>query len=367
VKKLYPFLFLILPFTAFAQKSVDLDKYRFRVQFRSLPAIKIDSSYRTFDVQVQTTKMMTPFMQDIEPDKSVRIEGWRKLSKNGHLSVDIKVGDLIPGDVAVKERVVTTKNSSGVITGTKTFYSQEVTYTFEAEAVITDYKGMHIIDEQLADRSYKHTYRSPEFTIKALAEGYFVLNSLAVTKDLFRENVINTMHSLSERLTTNFGYDEVTVNDFMWIIDTRKHPEYNNWKNAFQQMNEVLFAMTANKSIDGAKEQLKPVIGYFEKVRKIYSSNSRHDRKIRYATYFNLAVLYYYLDDPQSMMKEANGLALNDFDSKDAKGFETTATWLRNLFEQTNMNTRHFYIDVNAFKGPFDNANSTVSNKTFEY
>lgn len=367
MKKLYPFLFLIIPFTLVAQKSVDLDKFRFRVQFRSLPAMKIDSSYRTFDVQVETTRMMTPFMQDLEPDKSVRIEGWRKLSKSGHLSVNVKIGDLIPGDVAIKERVVTTKNNSGVITGTKTFYCQEVTYTFEAEADITDYKGMHIIDQQLADRSYKRIYRSPEFTIKTLAEGYFVLNSLAITKDLFRENVNNAMHSLSERLTTNFGYDEVTVNDYIWVVDSRKHPEYNNWHNAVQQMTDVLFSMTANKSIDGTREQMKPVIDYFEKIRKIYSSNSRHDRKIRYATYFNLAVLYYYLDDPQSMMKEANGLALNDFDSKDAKGFETTATWLRNIFEQTNIHTRHFYIDVNTFKGPYESSNATASSKTFEY
>lgn len=360
MKKLYPLL-LFIPFAATAQKSVDLDKFHFKVQYRSLPALRIDSTYRTYHVTVESTKMMTPFLQDLAPEKTVRIEGWRKLAQDGHLAVKIKLGDLLPGDVAVRERVVTTKSRTGVITGTKTFYYQEVTYTFEAEAAITDHKGIHIMDQQMASRNNKRVYRSPEFPIRHLAEGYFVLNSLAITKELYRENVNNAMHNLTERLTTNFGFDEVTASDFMWVIDSRKHPEYKSWRNAYQQINEVLFNMTANKSIEGAKDQLKAAIDYFEKIKKTYTSTNRHDRKIRYGSYYNLAVLYYYLDDPKAMAKEASGLILNDFDSKDGKAFENTANWLRNLFEQTNIYSRHFAIDINSFKGPNETVNATAS------
>jgi hypothetical protein len=118
--------------------------------------------------------------------------------------------------------------------------------------------------------------------------------------------------------------------------------------------------MNANTSIEGAREQLKPVIDYFEKIKRIYSSTSKHDRKMKYASYFNLAVLYYYLDDPQAMMKEAKGLELNDYDAKDARGFVQTATWLKNLFEQNNIYTRHFTINPSAFKGPYEKADVTA-------
>jgi hypothetical protein len=235
-----------------------------------------------------------------------------------------------------------------------------VVYTFDAAATITDYKGMHVMDQELASRGHKQAYRSPEFTFRHLAEGYFLLNSLTVTKDLYRNCVNRAMHYLNERITDNFGFNEVTANDFMWIIDSRKHREYTAHRQAFQQMNEILFSMNASSSIDGVREQLKPVIDYFEKIKKNYPSTSKHDRKIRYASYFNLAVLYYYLDDPQSMMKEANGLELNDFDAKDAKGFVQTATWLKNLFQQTNIYTRHFSIDPSAFKGPYEKNDVTV-------
>lgn len=360
MKKIYILTFCFLPLLSTAQKSVDLDRHRFKVQYRSLPAMRLDSTYRTYDVQVETTQLMQSLLHDISPENSVVLEGWRKLPQDGHITIKVKLGDLVPGSVSVKERVVTTKNGNGQVTGTKTFYYQEVVYTFAATANIYDYKGMHIIDQELADRNYKQVYRSPEFALRPMAEGYFLLNSLAVTKELYRNSINRAMHYLSERITDNFGFSEVTVNDYMWIIDSRKHPEYSAFRQVFRQMNEVLFNMDANTPIEGVREKLKPVIDYFEKVRRDYSSNNRHDRKIRYASYFNLAVLYYYLDDPQSMMREANGLVLNDFDTKDGKAFEQTAAWLKKLFQQNNIYTRHFSINTASFKGPYEKDDVTA-------
>jgi len=360
VKKFYIAALLFFPLAIVAQKNVDLDRYHFTVQYRSLPKLRLDSTYRTYNVEIEGTKLMESFLNEMSPEKSVLLEGWRKLPRDGHITINVKLEDLLPESVSVKERIQNTTNRNGQITGTKIFYYQEVVYTFAASASITDYKGMHVIDENLADRSYKQTYRSPEFTLRPLAEGYFMINALTVTRDLYRNCVNRAMHYLSERITDNFGFNEVTVNDFMWIIDSRKHPEYAAHRNAFQQLNEVLFSMNANSSIEGVREQLQPVIQYFESIKKKYTSTNRHDRKIRYASFFNLAVLYYYLDDPQMMMKEANGLVLNDFDSKDGKAFEQTATWLKNLFQTSNIYSRHFNIDPTTFKGPYEKNDVTV-------
>ncbi|MBL7708307.1 MAG: hypothetical protein JNJ86_04510 [Chitinophagaceae bacterium] len=359
MKKLYFFALLAISLGINAQKKVDLDRFRFSVQYRSLPKMQIDSTYRTYNVEVEGTRLMQSFLNEMSPENSVLLEGWRKLPQDGHLDIKVKLGDLVPESVSVKERIETSKNRAGQVS-TKTYYRQEVVYSFEALATITDYKGAHIMDQELAGRGNKQVYRSPEFASRILAEGYFALNSLTVTKELYQGCVTRAMHYLSERITDNFGFNAVTSNDFMWIVDSRKHPEYTAHRQAFQQISEVLFNMNANTSIDGAREQLKPVIDYFEKIKRIYSSTSKHDRKMKYASYFNLAVLYYYLDDPQAMMKEAKGLELNDYDAKDARGFVQTATWLKNLFEQNNIYTRHFTINPAAFKGPYEKAEVTA-------
>jgi hypothetical protein len=351
---------LLLPISLSAQKKVDLDKFRLTVQYRSLPKQRLDSTYRTYNVEVEGTKLMKSFLQEMSPEKTVLLEGWRKLSHDGHITVKVKLEDMLPESVSIKERIENIKSKTGQITGTRTYYHEEVKYTFAATASIYDYKGAHVKDEVLASRNHKLIYNSPEFAFKKLAEGYFMLNALSTSGDLYRNCVNRAIHDLNESITYDFGFSEVTARDYMWIIDSRKHPEYSEHRQAFQKLNNVLFGMNASQSLEGAKIELKPVIDYFERIKKEYSSNSRHDRKIRYASYFNLAVLYYYLDDPQMMMKEASGLILNDFDSRDGKAFEESALRLKELFQQSNIYTRHFSIDPSTFKGPFE-INSVTS------
>jgi hypothetical protein len=343
---------LLLPLLAFSQK-VDLDKFKFTTQFRSLPRTWIDSSYRTYNVEVEGTRLMQGYLSDMSPETSVLLEGWRRLNrKKGHLEIRIKLEDILPESFSVKEKEEIIKDRSGKETGRRKSYWQEVVYTFSAFADISDYKGAHIRKIVMADRGYKQVYRGPEFAIRQMAEGYFLINGLTITGQLYKNCVNRAMDYLSGQVTRDYGYGEATVTDHMWILDSKKHPEYRAHRQAFLTISEVLFGMSASRPLDGVREQLKPAIDYFESIKKNYSSTSKHDRKLRYASYFNLAVLYYYLDDPQAMQKEASGLILNDFDARDGKAFEASALNLRDLFARTHRYSRHFPIDTSSFKGP---------------
>ena len=356
---------IVFPCVAFSQR-VDLDRFKFTTQFRSLPNIRLDSSYHTYNVSVETSRMMQPYLTDMTPDRSVQLEGWKMLKKNGHIAIQVKLEDLLPESFSVKEREEIIKDKTGKETGRRTYYSQEVLYTFSAFADISDYKGAHIDNIVLANRNYKQTYRSPEFAIKYVAEGYFLLNSATITEQLYRNGVNRAMNYLSSKLTEDYGYSERTVTDQMWILDSKKHPEYQAHRQAFLVIKEALFNVTANRSLDGVREQVQPAIDYFENVKKKYVSNSKHDRKLRYASYYNLATLYYYLDDPQAMLKEASALILNDYDAKDGKALEASALYLKNLFAQTKFTSRHFAIDTSTFKGPGEGQAIVVRDATPE-
>ena len=342
---------LFLPLIAFSQR-VDLDRFKFSSQYRSLPAFRLDSSYRTYHVSVESSRLMQGYLSGMSPEKSVILEGWKMLNKNGHLAVQVKLEDLLPQSFSVKEREEIIKDRAGKETGRRKLYSQEVVYTFSAFADITDHKGAHLENIVLADRNYKQVYRSPEFAIRHVAEGYFLINSLTVTEQLYKNCVNRAMNYLTTRINDDFGYAERTVTDNMWILDSKKHPEYQAHRQAFLTISEVLFSISANRSLDGVREQLQTAINYFESIKKKYPSSSKHDRKLRYASHYNLAKLYYYLDDPQSMKKEASALILNDYDAKDGKALEASALYLKNLFIQTNLNSRHFAIDITIYKGP---------------
>jgi hypothetical protein len=342
---------LLLPVMVFSQK-VDLDRFKFTSQFRTLPAVVVDSSYHTYHVSVETSRLMQAYLSDMTPEKSVILEGWKMLKKNGHLAIHVKLEDLLPESFSVKEREEIIKDRLGKETGRRKLYTQEVVYTFSALADVSDYKGAQIENIELVSRNNKQVYRSPEFAIRAMAEGYFLVNSLTLSEQLYKNCVNSAMNNLSARINHDFGYSVTTITEHMWILDSRKHPEYQAHRQAFLTCSEVLFRISADRSLDGVREELKPAIDYFESIKRKYPSTSKHDRKMRYASYYNLAVLYYYLDDPQAMLKEANSLILNDYDAKDGRSLANTALYLKNLFMETKLNSRHFAIDTTRFKGP---------------
>lgn len=350
---------LLLAATVSAQRNVDLDKFSISAQYRALPQIQIDTTYRTFNVEIETTRLMQPLLNTISPEKSVWIDGWRKLDRDGHIRIKIRFEDILPESVSTKERIETIKNRNGQITGTRTYYSQEVIYTFQANAILEDYRGMNLEERMLANRNNKMVYRSPEFAIKTVADGYFALNSISIAQDLFRRNVQNAVNNLSNQLTRDYGYQTVTSTDIMWIVGSRKDAEYDDHRKAFQIVSDAFFRMSADKPTDEIRVMLQPAIDYFNKIKRVYNGKSKRERKLRYASYYNLAVIYYYLDDPMAMMNEAKGLRLNDYDTGDATGFEHSATNLKNVLQINNMNTRHFPIDITKFKGPYERTDVT--------
>ncbi len=62
---------------------------------------------------------------------------------------------------------------------------------------------------------------------------------------------------------------------------------------------------------------------------------------MRYSAFYNKAKIYYYLDMPQEMMAEAEGLIKNGYDESDGKQLLETARQLVEEFKKTGLDTRH--------------------------
>ncbi|HQR01301.1 MAG TPA: hypothetical protein PLA61_10685, partial [Ferruginibacter sp.] len=128
MKNLFFALVCLCSLPLVAQKKVDLDPYSFTVQWRSLPTLKIDSTYRTYNVEVETSRLMQNFLSELTPEETVLLEGWKKLPAGGHISIKVNLEDLLPEAVSVRERSEAIKDRAGQVTGTRTFYREEVRY-----------------------------------------------------------------------------------------------------------------------------------------------------------------------------------------------------------------------------------------------
>ena len=109
--------------------------------------------------------------------------------------------------------------------------------------------------------------------------------------------------------------------------------------------------MSPDQPLDQVKADMKQVIDYFNSVKKKYNSNSKSDKKLRYASYYNLAKIYWWLDDPDAAMREANELVINGFDSKDGERLEAGAENLKEQLRSAKRDSRHFKLNIDEYQG----------------
>ena len=336
----------------FSQK-VDLDKFYFTASYRDLPRKGLDPSYNTFNVKMDAGFITKLAFNNEKLEQQITIDGWRRLPFDGHVQIQLQLEDVMILNTEVKEKVNITKDKNGVEIGRKSTYTLQVYYSFGAKARLTDYNGWDIQSIILSDREQKQIHNSESFPTAADANAYFKYGIFVLTNQLVKQSVQNAIINLNSILTASYGYPERTVNDFFWIVGSKKHPEYEDHRRAWATFRQVILQMSPDESLDAVKEQMKPVMLYFNSIKKKYASNSKWDKKLRYASYFNLAKIHWYLDDPDAAMKEATELVINGYDSKDGKRLENGAVDLKTQMRQAKMTTRHFPVRVNEFQGPF--------------
>lgn len=351
MKILFSVVLAIACYTTQAQK-VDLDKFVFTAAYQEFPNALIDTSYHTYSVAVTGTTGNNNQVRPEELANLIQIDGWKRLDRGAHVTVTSLFEPVVMRNWEVKERVQVSKGKTEKDTIRTTFYHIEISYSFGAKAEMKDYKGNTIWQEVVVSPEQKQVYKTQEFSTIIEATFYFKYQAATEMDRMNKDAVNRAMNSLNNMLSYNFGYYTRTVNDIMWVLDTKRHPEYEAHRKAWLLARQAFFQMDPAKPVDEVRKMLDPAIAYFERTANRYSGNSKGDRKLRYASYFNLAKIYYYLDDPDASMNAAGKLIMNDYDAKDGRYLESMALGLKNLFAQRQRSSRHFPITPELYVGP---------------
>ena len=102
--------------------------------------------------------------------------------------------------------------------------------------------------------------------------------------------------------------------------------------------------MKATESTTQLDQSLQPLLDYFESLKAKYPGDEKADKKMRYSAYYSLASLYYYLNQPDKVIREANGLIKNDYDKKDGERWIEKAGSLQKVFAKHHLSERHMAL-----------------------
>jgi hypothetical protein len=352
MKKLVLTLYTSLLFTSAFTQRVDLDRFNFTASFRDFPDEPLPIEYKTYNIRIEASPSLGLGYSAANLENLVNIEGLKKVMGTGHITIIAILDDIVIEKTETKERVQVTKDKNNVETS-KSFFSTEMTYSFSARATVYDYKGNTVVSNYvLFERENKRTYKTPEFSNPVDANNNFNNKVLETKANLAKQLVNGAISSLNSYLNTNYGYAIQKVNDIFWVLNNKKHPEYGEHQKAWNNFKNAIVLMSPDEPLDKVKEKLKPVISYYEKIKTVYTASDKEARKLRYASYYNLAKIYLYLDDPASAMREADALAMNDFDESDGRNLRAVAESLDEQLKKNNASTRHFPVVISSFQPP---------------
>lgn len=337
----------ILTQFSFAQ-SVDLDKEQIKVSYVKLPEKPVlDPALRTYYIKATGSALGVNQLK-----KGISIKGWTKNTANGFYIVDL-------GEPKVRINTANTieqtedKNGKKEVTG----YYPKIEYTLDFEAVVADSTGKQIL--KIPYSSGLTTYTGS--TVKSKKESD---SKLALKDPDFQKETVGIIVSIvNNRLNNNFGYEIIEKPDILWILNSKKHPEYEGGKKAYETIKSAFAKMAYDKPTDELRSELEPAIKYFTEMPDRFPSTDKKERKMKYSAYFNLATIYYYLDDPEQAIKWADKLIANDYDKKDGTKIKEEAQKIEPVLKANKTNSRHMAVrTIDNFKEEKEAASVTIKN-----
>jgi hypothetical protein len=309
-------------------QSANLNRETFKVAYVKLPSSPIlDDEKRTYSSN----------------SRAIRISGFTKVAANGTIDFNLDFHGTSVGDVEIKKETKEEKDKDGNVTSTKHYYYAVTTFSSKATLTISNLDS----GENL---SYPYTektgYTGAKYSSYTKASKAYNTNRYSI-RDSHRADHRKTIEGkIYSKVNYVYGYvpyQSLTGNIF-WILATKKHPEYEKHQEAYEGLKTIFDEMEYDQSVEPLLENVKPYVDYFNDVVARYDKDDRKSKKLRYASFYNNAMLYLKLDQPLKAKEYANKLIENDYDKGDGKRIINNADKLISLFETNKTNTRHFEV-----------------------
>lgn len=323
----------------FAQK-VDLDRFNFNTEYRNLPHKPLDSTFTTYSVSVDAPYTINAVMGEDAIASRIILQGFEK-SSYGDVQISLHIQDLLIDKYQVVESSTTSKNKDGSETKTYSYYVS-VDYSIQGYADFLSKTGSELAKGVNMFGSRSYNWASATYKTRNEATNYYYNNKTAIINNLIRERINEGIGTINQNLNYNFGFPVTTDNTFLWLLDSKKHPETEPMAARWKVLKPALEGITANQLSEETKSKILEMIKYFDGLKTTYTEDEKGHRKMRYCAWYNNAVLYMILDMPDKAAAEAAGLIANDYDEKDGERLKEKAEKLMELFNLNKIQSRHF-------------------------
>ncbi|MBK9736497.1 MAG: hypothetical protein IPO92_16670 [Saprospiraceae bacterium] len=378
-------LLLVLTFfsTSICAQKVDIDNFWMYISCVEFPVNYIPEKDRTYTLNIGGN---SSFVGSDIADQ-IKLYGWNKVEKNGSLDVKIKIDGFRSGQANPTNRTVENKDKDGKVTSRNTYYKVSAVNTGmgnmnvygpvnelpkpdkkknkekeekkkeeKKEEVVNPFlknvdtkAANQDVDEVVSDKGLAYTYslkkdftyETDEFSTSSVAFNDFRNNAAAQASN--HENAYRLEYPTWCNTYVNRAYGYQPYRSYVKFkrLDSEKHPEYMMFENAITATKTIFSKMRYNKSADEIAKDLEPVIGYYEGLTKKYTSRDKHEKRLRGASYYNLARIYQYLDRHDKVLEIGKAIIATEYDEDEGEDFIKESEELKRKLDFHHMTARH--------------------------
>ncbi|MTH15280.1 hypothetical protein [Flavobacterium sp. LC2016-01] len=373
MKRIIVFILLMSVFSSKAQK-VDLDRFYFNVNYQILPKEAVPYEKRTYSSTVKLGGALQTYVNPTNLNDQIYIAGWKKVETGGTVQIELNLEDFVEKGASPQVRVEENKDRDGKVTSRKEYYFVTSKYATRGYMKI---KGpltpVALNDKQVEQEKAKEVaaasnrflknavvkkdtsaakegynlnfngeveYKSKEYNDSATPMKDFYINKGAIRDQMLRGFADKSLGSANYSVNSTYGFRPKSDNEILWILDA-KSDEGKTQIEAIQAVKALFATMKADEPIEDLKSNMQPLIEYFDSLKTKYTEDNKPSRKMRYSAYFNLAVIYLMLDQPEKAIAESEKLIANDYDKSDGKAIIEKANNLIASFKVAKTNSTH--------------------------
>jgi hypothetical protein len=359
---------LLLASFVVAQK-VDLDPLYSTVVFKSLPIEPLGEEFKTYSIFVSIDDITQQYYPKYLVNDKINLHGFKKINgmkEKPDIQIRLNAANFKITKTEVKSRVEETKDKSGKVTSTKTYYKLNIAHSFDASYEVVNLKENKTLIKTSLTNNTINIYNTQEYNNKNSLMEYYKLNQNLIIKEIITGRFTSFYSLINDKINLFYGFPNKKETVKLWVLDTKKHPEYEEHQKNLNGLKELYTTFNPNEPLDGIKENAKPYIDYLNGLLNKYTSEEKPDKKMRYSAFYNLGMLYLYLDMPDEAIEMGDKLIINDYDKGDGKSIIKNAEELKALFEKNKIYTRHFVRDLGDNPEVVESSEGTNPSNTIE-
>lgn len=299
---------LLLNFKLISQK-VDTDRKLVSVNVTAFPENNRLKDHNAFKVNISAPKgfWYSRKVQQIDVDNKLYLRGFQKVKENNDFIMDVIIENFQQTENVINNTTETD------FKGKKTnYFYHKYSFYIPITVRLLENSGTIIFTEVMADVKQQKTWTSEKSTdyeqVKKNANNFD-----KKFNELISDYLNTIFDDIPDRLTNYFGYGTKGEWAQIYLLDSKKHPEYQAYKMAFDTMKQILKSVKSGCDVAYFQNKAAGPIKYFEDLLPKLSATDKEQNKLLEATLINLMDLNFFTDNFTKFREYADKLlAMNE-------------------------------------------------------